>query len=241
MLPLSTHTPRLLLADDDDAIRANLGAFLSRAGFDVASAADGEAALAAAASGNPELIVLDVMMPRIDGREVLRRLRARGQWTPVVLLTQIGESYERAAALEEGADDYLNKPFDPQELVARIRAILRRTAAGVPSLAGSQRLTSGRLGIDRMARRAWVDSVESTLTPKAFALLEYLMTHPDEVIARDRLLTQVWGYDFPVTSRAVDHRIAELRRALEDDSGDPVWLETVQGIGYRFLGRVERG
>lgn len=240
MSPSPSRPPRVLLADDDDAIRENLGAFLGRAGFDVQTAADGVAALTAVASGKPQLIVLDVVMPGIDGRSVLRRLRAAGTWTPVVLLTQIGESYERAAALEEGADDYLNKPFDPQELVARIRAILRRTAAGVPSLAGSQRLSSGLLTMDRMARRTWVDSVEATLTPKAFALLEYLMTHPDEVVARDRLLMHVWGYDFPVISRAVDHRIAELRRVLADDSADPVWLETIQGVGYRFLGRVDR-
>ena len=230
----------MLLVDDEHAIRDNLGSFLERSGFEVSTAADGELALAAFAANSPDLVVLDVMMPKLDGREVLRRLRADDHWTPVVLLTQVGESYERAAALEEGADDYLNKPFDPQELVARIRAILRRTAAGTPSLAGTQRLASGDLSIDRMSRRTWLAGVEVTLTPKAFALLEYLMTHPDEVLGRDRLLASVWGFDFPVTSRAVDHRVAELRRVLDDDSSAPRWLETVQGLGYRFVGRVSR-
>ena len=227
--------PRLLLVDDDEAIRSNLAPFLERAGFDVTVAVDGEDALTHIAAATPDVIVLDVMMPRLDGREVLRRLRARQDFTPVVLLTQVGESVERAAALEEGADDYLNKPFDPQELVARIRAILRRSVAGTPPLAASQALTSGALKIDRVARRIWVHGREATVTPKAFALLEYLMTHPDEVITRDRLLASVWGYDFPVTSRAVDHRIAELRRVIGDEP-----IETVPGIGYRFAGRVER-
>ena len=227
--------PRLLLVDDDEAIRSNLAPFLERAGFDVTVAVDGEDALTHIAAERPDVIVLDVMMPRLDGREVLRRLRARQDFTPVVLLTQVGESVERAAALEEGADDYLNKPFDPQELVARIRAILRRSVVGAPPLAASQALNSGALRIDRVARRTWVQGREATVTPKAFALLEYLMTHPDEVITRDRLLASVWGYDFPVTSRAVDHRIAELRCVIGDDP-----IETVSGIGYRFAARVER-
>lgn len=201
----------------------------------MAVAVDGEDALNRVAEIIPDVIVLDVMMPHVDGREVLRRLRGQHNFTPVVLLTQVGESVERAAALEEGADDYLNKPFDPQELAARIRAILRRSIAGTPPLAASQTLSSGALRIDRVARRTWVDGREATVTPKAFALLEYLITHPDEVITRDRLLASVWGYDFPVTSRAVDHRIAELRRVIGDDP-----IETVPGLGYRFAGRVER-
>ena len=232
---MTSTRPRLLLVDDDDAIRSNLTPFLERAGFDVTVAVDGEDALGLIAETRPHVIVLDVMMPRLDGREVLRRLRGQQDFTPVVLLTQVGESVERAAALEEGADDYLNKPFDPQELVARIRAILRRSIAGTPPLSASQTLSSGALRIDRVARRTWVNGREATVTPKAFALLEYLITHPDEVITRDRLLASVWGYDFPVTSRAVDHRIAELRRVVGDDP-----IETVPGVGYRFAGRVER-
>jgi DNA-binding response OmpR family regulator len=228
--------PVLLLVDDDAAIRDTLAPFLERSGFDVATAADGQDALDTLPRVQPDLVVLDIVMPRLDGREVLRRIRAEGSWTPVVLLTEVGESYERAAALEEGADDYLNKPFDPQELVARIRAILRRAVAGVPPLSAAQGLQSGALRIDRVARRTWVDEAEVTLTPKAFALLEYLMSHPDEVVTRDRLLAGVWGFDFPVTSRAVDHRVAELRRVLGE--GDPPWIETAQGQGYRFAAPV---
>lgn len=234
---MNTPRPTVLLVDDDDAIRDNLAPYLERSGFDVHTASDGLLGLDAIRSIRPDVVVLDVLMPGLDGREVLRRLRADDEWTPVVLLTQVGESFERAAALEEGADDYLNKPFDPQELLARLRAILRRLAAGMPQLTTSARLVSGDLSIDRVARRVRVGDEERALTSRAFSLLEFLMTHPDEVITRDRLLATVWGYDFAVTSRAVDHRVAELRRVLQDDGR---WIETVQGLGYRFDGAVER-
>jgi DNA-binding response OmpR family regulator len=233
--------PRVLLVDDEDGIRDALAPFLGRSGFDVTTAADGIEGLAAVGRDRPDLVVLDVLMPGLDGREVLRRIRADRGELPVILLTTVGESFERAAALEEGADDYLNKPFDPQELVARIRAILRRTRAGQPSLAGSQRLRAGRLTVDRVARRLWLDEAEQALTPRAFSLLEYLMTHPDEVLPRERLLAAVWGFDQPVASRAVDHRVAELRKVLGDDSGEPEFVDTVQGLGYRFRAAVVRG
>lgn len=231
---------RVLLVDDDETIRAHLGTYLERGGLDVDIAADGLEALDRIAARRPDLVVLDVLMPRLDGREVLRRVRAQDAWLPVILLTRVGESFERAAALEEGADDYLNKPFDPQELLARIRAVLRRAVAGQAPLSAAEGLRAGALRIERAARRVWVDGAEVPVTPKAFALLEYLMGHPDEVFSRDRLLQAVWGFDAIVTTRAVDHRVAELRRALGDDAGAPTWLETVPGMGYRFAARVER-
>jgi DNA-binding response OmpR family regulator len=230
---------RVLLVDDERAITANLAPFLERSGFVVAVAADGEEALHQVSSFGPDLVVLDVLMPKMDGREVLRRLREAGNWTPVILLTQIGESAERAMALEEGADDYLNKPFDPHELVARMRAVLRRARPGQPPLASAQRLTCGPLSLDRQARRAALDGQELRLTPKAVALLEYLMTHPDELVTRDRLLDTVWGWDYPTGTRTVDTRIAELRRTLDDDPAEPRYIETVPGQGYRFVGPVE--
>jgi DNA-binding response OmpR family regulator len=234
-----TTQPRILLVDDEAAITTTLAPFLERSGFPTLVAADGEAALRAVASAAPDLLVMDVMMPRVDGREALRRLRRDGNWTPVILLTQVGEATERAMALEEGADDYLNKPFDPHELVARIRAVLRRARPGQPPLAASTRLRSGTLTIDRASHRAWVNNQEALLTPKAAALLEYLMTHPDELISRERLLDAVWGWDYPTGTRTVDTRIAELRRALGDDPTNPTFIETVPGQGYRFVGRVE--
>ena len=231
--------PRILLVDDEEAITANLAPLLERSGFDIVVAADGEEALRQAADYEPHLIVLDIMMPKMDGRETLRRLRQAGNWTPVILLTQVGESTERAMALEEGADDYLNKPFDPHELVARMRAVLRRARPGQPPLATAPRLRSGGLSLDRRTRRAYRDEVELRLTPKAVALLEYLMTHPDELLSRDRLLDAVWGWDYPTGTRTVDTRVAELRRALGDDPTQPRYIETIPGQGYRFIGEVE--
>jgi DNA-binding response OmpR family regulator len=231
--------PKVLLVDDEAAITDNLVPFLERSGFSLAVAADGQAALRRAAQFDPDLIVLDVLMPHIDGREVLRHLRKAGDWTPVILLTQVGEATERAMALEEGADDYLNKPFDPHELVARMRAVLRRARPGQPPLTSAVRLSSGSLSLDRLSRRAFVGTVELALTPKAATLLEYMMTHPDELLSRDRLLDSVWGWDYPAGTRTVDTRIAELRRALNDDPAEPKYIETVPGQGYRFVGQVE--
>jgi DNA-binding response OmpR family regulator len=230
---------KVLLVDDESAITGNLAPFLERAGFAVAVAVDGEDALHKVTSFGPALIVSDILMPRLDGREMLRQLRRAGDWTPVILLTQVGESTERAMALEEGADDYLNKPFDPHELVARMRAVMRRARPGKPPLAASQRLACGALILDRQSRRAYVSAREANLTPKALALLEYMMTHPDELLSRDRLLDAVWGWDYPAGTRTVDTRIAELRRALEDSPSDPQYIETVPGQGYRFAASVE--
>jgi DNA-binding response OmpR family regulator len=230
---------RILLVDDESAITANLAPFLERAGFQAAAADDGETALRLVQDFHPDLIVLDVLMPRLDGREVLRRIRQSGNWTPVILLTQVGSPTERAVALDEGADDYLNKPFEPYELVARIRAVLRRSRPGAPSLAGARRLRSGPLELDRQARRVFQASREVALTTKAISILEYLMLHPDEVLSRERLLDAVWGWDYPAATRAVDTRIAELRRLLNDDAEAPHYIETLIGQGYRFIGRVE--
>ena len=231
----------ILLVDDETAITENLAPVLSRSGYQVTVASDGEEALQKSSSQKPDLIILDVLMPGFDGREVLRQLRQKGIWTPVILLTQVGEASERAMALEEGADDYINKPFDPHELVARIRAVLRRARPGQPPLSAASRLVCDKLSLDRTSHRVWIHQVEIPLTPKSVMLLEYLMTHPDELVSRDRLLDVVWGWDYAVGTRAVDTRIAELRRALEDDPSQPCFIETIPGQGYRFIGKVEPG
>jgi len=233
------NKPQILLVDDESAITDNLAPFLSRSGFDVIVCHDGEDALTKVESQHPDLIILDVLMPKLDGREVLRRLRNEGNWIPILLLTQVGESIERAMALEEGADDYLNKPFDPHELIARIRAVLRRARPGQPPLSTAWQLASGVLQLNRRSRRVLKGGEELNLTPKAVALLEYLMTHPDELVSRERLLDVVWGWDYPVGTRAVDTRIAELRRILDDDPAKPKYIETLPSQGYRFIGDVE--
>lgn len=237
-MPETEPRPVVLLVDDEAEITANLAQILARSGFDVHTAADGAQALAAVTVVDPDLVVSDVLMPGLDGRELLRRLRADDRWTPVILLTQVGESYERAAALDEGADDYLNKPFDPHELISRIRAVLRRHRQGSADLARRDRLRSDGLELDRVGRRVFLDGAEVTLTPRTVALLDYLMSRPGELHTRERLLASVWGYDFPVSTRAVDHRVAELRRTLGEDPSQPRWVETVQGMGYRFCGKV---
>lgn len=229
----------VLLVDDETAITGNLAPFLERAGYSVSIAGDGLEGLDKINTEKFDLIILDVMMPKMDGRQLLRTLRRQDNWTPVILLTQVGESTERAMALQEGADDYLNKPFDPYELVARMQAVLRRAKPGAPPLSAADRIASGELELDRRSRRAYVRSEEASLTPKAMALLEYLMTHPDEMVTRERLLDAVWGWDYPAGTRTVDTRVAELRRVLGDDPTQPRFIETVPGQGYRFIAPVK--
>ncbi|MCC6567932.1 MAG: response regulator transcription factor [Anaerolineales bacterium] len=235
---MSLDRSTILLADDDPTIADSLAPFLERAGFHVLIVSDGIAALDKAQAHHPELIILDVLMPRMDGRETLRRLRKLNIWTPTILLTKVGEASERALALEEGADDYLNKPFDPHELLARIRAVLRRARPGERSLSTAWLLTAGELVLDRRARRATLAGEAIELTPKALAVLEYLMTHPDEAISRERLLDVVWGWEYPTGTRTVDTRMAELRRALDDDPSEPRFIETIPSEGYRFIASV---
>jgi len=189
------------------------------------------AALEVVEKQHPDLIVLDVLMPRADGREVLARLRRGGDWTPVILLTGVGQSGTRADALEKGADDYLNKPFDPAELVARIRAVLRRGQLG-RTLTHASCIRGGGLELDRLAKTVTARGQTVQLTPKALALLEYLMVHHGETFSRDHLLEQVWGVEFAITTRAVDHRVAELRKVLGARGLEVI--DTVQGVGYRF-------
>jgi DNA-binding response OmpR family regulator len=141
-------------------------------------------------------------------------------------------------ALEEGADDYLNKPFEPHELLARVRAVLRRAQPGKPSISSAWQLIADDLALDRRARRAMLGDQPLELTPKALSVLEYLMTHPDECVSRERLIEAVWGWEFPSGTRTVDTRMAELRRALRDNPEQPRFIETVSGEGYRFIASV---
>jgi DNA-binding response OmpR family regulator len=213
--------------------------FLELSGFQVVTASNGLEALAKVSERRPDLIVLDVLMPQLDGRETLRRLRQRGDGTPVILLTQVTGTAQRIMAIEEGADDYLNKPFDPQELAARIKAVLRRTQAGKQPLQSTRRLKSRHVMLDRSSRRVYVHGREIPLTPKSVSILEHFMTHPDELVTRGRLLDVVWGWESGVGERVVDTRIVELRRALQDNPSDPEFIETVPNVGYRYIAPVE--
>lgn len=230
---------KILVVDDEAELLAELAPMLERAGYSISTAGDGLQALRMMEKDQPDLVVLDVLMPRLDGREVLRQLRAAGNWIPVILLTRVGSPTERALSLQEGADDYLNKPFEPLELIARIQAILRRVERGNLPLNAYRKLACGDLVIDRQTRVAKIGERELPLSARAFAVLEYLALHSQEVITRDRLLDQVWGWSEAVGTRTVDTRITELRHALDDDVDAPRFIETVIGAGYRFLGRVE--
>ena len=232
--------PKLLIADDEADLLAELKPLLERSGFEVVTASDGQSVLELAPREKPDLIILDVMMPQLNGREVLRRLRLRNDWTPVILLTQVGTPAERAMSLQEGADDYLNKPFEPLELVARVQAILRRAKGHAQQpLTSFRRLVSGDLTLDRQTRQATFGAQALNLTARAVGVLEFLMLHPGEIISRERLLDEVWGWANAVETRAVDIRIVELRKVLNDDAAQPRYIQTVIGEGYTFLGEVE--
>lgn len=233
----------ILLADDDESIRSGLASALARGGFNVIEARDGLEALKLAETRQPDVIALDILMPELDGREVVRRLRQAENWTPIIMLTQITATGEKIASLEEGADDYLNKPFDSYELMARVRALLRRqTVAGRPAALASL-LNSGRLKLERETQRIWVDGRDVPLSNKAFGVLAHLMSRPSVVVSREQLLDQVWGWDDPAGMRTVDVRIAEIRRKLHEAMGDEAvdLIETIPGEGYRFVGAVKAG
>ncbi len=236
---MSEPKTKLLVIDDEPDLLAELKPLLERSGYEVATALDGQDGLRKIETWQPDLLILDVLMPYLDGRELLRRVRAAENWTPVILLTKVGGTTDRALSLQEGADDYINKPFDPFELLARIQAVLRRTQQN-QIVKHSHRLRCDALLVDRLSRQVWIGSKSIMLTSRAFGVLEYLMEHAGEVVSRERLLDKVWGWSYAVGTRAVDVRIAELRKMLEDDPGDPQFIETVIGQGYRFLGQVRR-
>ena len=206
----ASSSATVLLVDDEAPIRNSLGPYLERSGHRVLLAGDGVEALDLLGAYDVDIVVTDVLMPRMDGRELVRRLRAGGTWTPIIMLTQLDASYERVSALDDGADDYLSKPFDPAELASRIRAVLRRTRGMSQPLTAAARLVAGDL----------------------------VLSHPGELHTRDALLSALWGIDFASSTRAVDHRIREIRRALGDNASEPVYIETVPSVGYRFRAQV---
>ena len=221
-------TIRVLVVDDEEVIADLISTGLRYEGFDVAMATDGREALAQAARFQPHLVVLDWMLPGLDGLTVCRRLRAQSD-VAILMLTARGELEERVAGLEGGADDYLVKPFKFQELLARIRAILRRH-----QLSQRRRLSVGDLQLDRETREVWRGSNPIDLTPREFELLEVLMMHPRQVFSRETLLDRVWGYDYVADPNLIEVHISALRAKLGDTARQ--LIRTVRGVGYTLRG-----
>ena len=218
----------ILVVDDERHIVDLVRLYLEKEGFRVATAYDGEEALAAHARHDPDLVVLDVMLPKIDGFEVCREIRRRGD-TPILMLTARTDDVDAIVGLELGADDYVTKPFNPRALVARVKAILRRTDA---TTRGGRPIVVGALRIDPRRREAAVGDRRLELRAREFDLLAALARDPGVVLTRDGLLEDVWGTDFPGETRTVDVHVAEVRKKLADD-GPPI--ETVRGVGYRLV------
>lgn len=220
---------RILVVDDDRAVRESLRRSLAFNGYTVDLAEDGVEALDAIANERPDAVVLDVMMPRLDGLEVCRQLRSTGDDLPILVLTARDSVSERVSGLDAGADDYLPKPFALEELLARLRALLRRT--GPEELAESATMTFMDLTLDQATREVHRGKRPISLTRTEFALLEMLMANPRRVLTRSRILEEVWGFDFPTSGNALEVYVGYLRRKTEAE-GEPRLIHTVRGVGY---------
>ncbi len=223
---------RVLIVDDEPMVREVLERYLTRGGFCAETACDGEAGLAAFDASRPDLVLLDLMLPRIDGFSVFRSIRARAA-TPVIMLTARGEETERIAGLELGADDYVAKPFSPREVVARVQAVLRRGSDG-PATGTKYRLTFDGLDVDGASREVRVRGSIAVLTPKEFDLLYLMASNPRTVFTRSQLLDQLWDLAFDGDPSTVTVHIRRLREKVELDPAKPSRLVTVWGVGYRF-------
>ena len=249
---------RVLVVDDEPTLRETVGINLRRDGYLVETAADGLEALAKARANPPDLVVLDIMLPALDGFQVVRTLRAESN-VPILVLSARVEEFDRVLGLELGADDYLPKPFAMRELLARVKSLIRRAqmpphrqearsrgdeiaAGSLPvgrdTAGGNNAIVAGDLLIDPARRLASLGGEPLTLKPKEFDLLHYLASHPGIVLSREAILREVWGYDFPVDTRTVDVHVSWLRQKLEGELGGRRRIETVRGYGYRFV--VER-
>ena len=224
---------RVLLVDDGPVVADVLGRYLTFEGYEVASAKDGAEALALFRSWQPDLLVLDLMLPVIDGMEVCRILRKESQ-VPIIMLTARGEETDRIVGLELGADDYVVKPFSPRELVARIKAVLRRAVTSQTTVGPQQSLHFGDLSIDASTRGVQTQVGPATLTAKEFDLLYFLASHPGQVFTREQLMDAVWDYDYAGDASTVTVHVRRIREKIEADPVRPRYLKTVWGVGYKF-------
>ncbi|PRO64314.1 response regulator transcription factor [Alkalicoccus urumqiensis] len=228
---------KLLVVDDEESIMQLLQYNLEQAGFEVTTAMDGRTALDTASQESFDLIVLDLMLPEMDGLEVCKELRRNKVTTPILMLTAKDDEFDKVLGLELGADDYLTKPFSPREVTARVRAILRRSHTQAPPEKQEQeekKMTVGDVVLFPDNYEAYLLEEQMELTPKEFELLMYLMTNKGRVMTRDQLLNSVWNYDFVGDTRIVDVHISHLREKIEPNTKKPVYIKTVRGLGYKM-------
>jgi DNA-binding response OmpR family regulator len=229
---VTASPPRVLVVEDDPTVSEVVTRYLERDGYTVETARDGRTALDRATTLAPDLMILDLMLPGLDGLEVFRRVRAVAP-VAVIMLTARGEEEDRVTGLDLGADDYLAKPFSPRELMARVRSVLRRTGGLLSATDGSGVLQAGSLEMDLRSREVRVEGRQVALTVLEFELLAFLMLHPRQAFRREQVLARVWGYTFGDTSTVTVH-VRRIREKVESDPSNPRHIKTVWGVGYRF-------
>lgn len=235
MTAVSERHPKVLVVEDEESLLFTLAHNLKREGYQVLTAARGDDGLRLAREKHPDLIVLDVMLPGVDGIQVCRMLR-RDSDVPIIMLTALGGEGDRVAGLDTGADDYIAKPFGMRELMARIRALLRRSGPRAQPDLGPSVIVSGDLVLDRERREVTRNGRVVRMKPKEFELLLFFAQHPGKVFSREQILDDVWGYDFYGGPRTVDVHVRWLRQKIEDDPANPTRLRTIRGSGYLFEG-----
>ncbi len=227
---LSLGIQRILVIDDDENVRDTIAVMLEQEGFRMYQAADGQSGLEAALKHKPDLILVDLRLPGLPGVEICKRLRAARMKSAIIVLSALGDEVDKVLLLEIGADDYVTKPFGRRELLARIRAVLRRTLPETP-----RSMTFSSVEVDLERRIVRRDDAEVKMTPAEYNLLVYFLTNPDRALTRDMILNSVWGYDALPNTRTVDAHVVKLRQKLEPDAESPRHFLTVHGVGYRFL------
>jgi two-component system alkaline phosphatase synthesis response regulator PhoP len=226
---------KILIVDDEQPIRTLLDYNLKQSNFETIMAADGEQALLKVENEHPDLILLDLMLPKMDGIEVCKFLRQKNINIPIIMLTAKGEETDKVLGLEIGADDYMTKPFSPREVIARVKAVLRRSGerTGIDEDDG-QVLRTGPITVHPEQYEAFLNEKPLEFTPKEFELLVYFIQNKNRVLTRDQLLSAVWNYDFAGDTRIVDVHVSHLREKIEDNTKKPIFIKTVRGIGYKF-------
>ncbi len=235
MVAAAPPRSKVLIVEDEESLLFTLAHSMKREGYTVLTASRGDDGLKLAREESPDLILLDVMLPGIDGIQVCRLLR-RDSDVPIIMLTALGGEADRVAGLDTGADDYMPKPFGMRELMARVRALLRRSGPRATADTGPTLVVSGDLQLDRERREVLRRGKVLRMKPKEFELLLFFLQHPGRVFSREQILDEVWGYDFYGGPRTVDVHIRWLRQKIEDDAANPVRLKTVRGSGYLFEG-----